>query len=288
MEDRSRVGQDTDPRVDVGTEANTGKNTERGSTPQLADNVERNQQEHVHACKTNRTEHSPSTPAKMHSIRTFVLRKGHITKAQKQAYEEGAPQWCIPYAPSPLSFTSVFLNTHPVIIEIGFGMGVATAEIAAQHPEINYLGIEVFQAGIGKLLSEIARRGLNNIRIIEHDAIEVLEAMIPEASVAGFHIFFPDPWQKKKHHKRRLLRRPRTNLLAQKLKEGGYLYAVTDWLDYAEEAFTELSLTQGLCSRYETFAPPEPWRPRTKFEQKGLNKEHPITELMFIRRTSKN
>ncbi len=224
-----------------------------------------------------------NTPLQGRPIRTFVLRKGRITEAQKKAYTDYAPRWCIPYTVQQLSFSELFANDHPVIIEIGFGMGVATAEIAAQHPEINYIGIEVFQAGVGKLLNEIEQRGLKNLRIIEHDAIEVLENMIADSSIAGFHIFFPDPWQKKKHHKRRLLRHPRTDLLARKLQDNGYLYMVTDWYDYAEDAFAELSATKGLRSKYEGFAPPQPWRPKTKFEQKGLNKAHLITELMFIR-----
>ena len=231
---------------------------------------------------TDRIETSRS-PAQGRPIRTFVLRKGRITEAQKKAYTELAPRWCIPYGNTLLSFTDLFANERPVIIEIGFGMGVATAEIAAQHPEINYIGIEVFQAGVGKLLSEIERLKLYNIRIIEHDAIEVLETMIPDESLAGFHIFFPDPWQKKKHHKRRLLRRPRTCLLARKLQQGGYIYTVTDWYDYAVDAFAELSATEGLHSKYEGFAPAQTWRPQTKFEQKGLNKAHRISELMFIR-----
>ena len=235
--------------------------------------------------QTNHSEQPDAADMTLHGhpIRTFVLRKGRITEAQKKAYTEYAPRWCIPYKAQQLSFKEIFANDHPVIIEIGFGMGVATAEIAAQHPEINYIGIEVFQAGVGKLLNEIEQRSLKNIRIIEHDAIEVLQYMIPDTSIAGFHIFFPDPWQKKKHHKRRLLHRPRTELLAQKLQEDGYLYMVTDWYDYAEDAFAELSATGKLRSKYERFAPPQPWRPKTKFEQKGLNKAHPITELMFIR-----
>jgi len=223
------------------------------------------------------------TPEQRPPIRTFVRRKGRITEAQEKAYTECAQHWRIPYGNAPLSFTEVFANNRPVIIEIGFGMGIATAEIAAQHPDINYIGIEVYRAGIGKLLSEIERRSLKNIRIIEHDAIEVLETMIPDASLAGLHIFFPDPWQKKKHHKRRLLRRPRTDLLARKLQKNGYLYMVTDWYDYASEAFTELSATEGLRSKYDGFAPSQEWRPQTKFERKGLNKNHRITELMFIR-----
>ena len=237
---------------------------------------------------TEQTDHieypgKSDTPPQSRPIRTFVLRKGRITEAQKKAYAEYAPRWCLPYEEKKISFTELFANDHSVVIEIGFGMGAATAEIAAQHPDINYIGIEVFQAGVGKLLNEIEQRGLKNIRIIEHDAIEVLENMIPDSSIAGFHIFFPDPWQKKKHHKRRLLHRPRTNLLARKLQENGYLYMVTDWYEYAEDAFSELSATEGLRSKYEDFAPPQRWRPKTKFEQKGINKAHPITELIFIR-----
>lgn len=223
-------------------------------------------------------------PQQGRPIKTFVLRKGRITDSQKKAYAEYAPRWCIPYSTQMLSFAELFGNDNPVIIEIGFGMGVATAEIAAQNPSINYIGIEVFQAGVGKLLNEIERRKLFNIRIIEHDAIEVLETMIPDRSLAGFHIFFPDPWQKKKHHKRRLIRRPRTDLLTQKLAADGYLYMVTDWYEYAEDAFAELSATEGLVSCYEGFAPPQQWRPKTKFEQKGLNKAHRITELLFRRK----
>lgn len=226
----------------------------------------------------------PEEPVQGRPIRTFVLRKGRMTEAQKKAYAALAPLRCIPYKSELLSFSAVFGNTNPVIIEIGFGMGIATAEIAAQNPDRNYLGIEVYQAGVGKLLSEIERLKLNNIRIIEHDALEVLETMIADASLAGFHVFFPDPWQKKKHHKRRLMHRPRTDLLARKLQKNGYIYMVTDWYDYAVDAFAELSATEGLYSHYDGFAPPQAWRPRTKFEQKGLNKAHPISELMFIRR----
>ena len=216
-------------------------------------------------------------------IRTFVLRKGRITEAQKKAYAEYAPRWCIPYKMQPISFTEMFANDHPVIIEIGFGMGVATAEIAAQNPEINYIGIEVFQAGVGKLLNEIEQRGLKNIRIIEHDAIEVLEYMIPDTSIAGFHIFFPDPWQKRRHHKRRLVRRTHTDLLAQKLASGGYLYMVTDWLPYAQSALEELTATKTLTNRYESFAPRQDWRPETKFERRGINEERAISELYFVK-----
>jgi len=215
-------------------------------------------------------------------IRTFVLRKGRMTEGQKKAYAAYTARWRIPYTPAELSFTEIFGNAHPVIVEIGFGMGVATAQIAEDNPQINYIGIEVYQAGVGKLLGEIERRGLSNLRIIEHDAIEVAETMFPDASIAGFHVFFPDPWQKLKHHKRRLMHRPRTDLLAKKLQDGGYIYMVTDWQDYAVDAFAELSATTGLYSKYDGFAPPQTWRPTTKFEQKGIKKAHSIYELFFL------
>ncbi len=220
----------------------------------------------------------------LRSIKTFVMRKGRMTEGQKKAYETFSAAWCVPYTGEPLDFPALFGNENPVIMEIGFGMGDATVEIAAQNPEVNYLGIEVYQAGVGKLLSEIERCGLKNIRIIEHDALEVLDTMIPAVSLAGFHVFFPDPWQKKKHHKRRLMHRPHTDLMASKLRKDGFIYMVTDWEAYADDAFAELSETPLLVSKYERFAPPQQWRPRTKFEQKGMRKSHVIRELLFVRK----
>lgn len=214
-------------------------------------------------------------------IKTYVLRIGRMTAAQEKAYEELAPVWCIPFENKKLNFVEFFGNTNPVIIEIGFGMGDATANIAEANPDINYIGIEVHRPGVGKLLSEINRRNLKNLYIIEHDALEVLDQMIDDNSVNGFHIFFPDPWPKKKHHKRRLLQRPRTNLISQKLAENGYLYFVTDWLEYAEFALEELKLTDGLKNKYEGYAEPQPWRTQTKFERKGMAADRPITEIFF-------
>jgi len=143
------------------------------------------------------------------------------------------------------------------------------------------VGIEVHRPGVGRLLGEIKKRNLKNIYIIEHDAIEVLQQMVVDGSVDGLHIFFPDPWQKKKHHKRRLIQRPRTDLLASKLAPGGYLYFVTDWQEYAESALEELSKTPGLKNKYESFAPHQNWRPETKFEKKGLEQDRTISELYF-------
>jgi tRNA (guanine-N7-)-methyltransferase len=214
-------------------------------------------------------------------IKSYVRRAGRMSDAQKRSYETLAPRYLIPFGPLPLDYERVFGNKNPLIVEIGFGMGIATAEIAAANPEKNYLGIEVHKPGIGRLLWEIERRGAGNIRIIEHDAVEVLEGMIPEGSVTGVHVFFPDPWPKKRHHKRRLITRPFTELLARRLCPGGYLYMVTDWEDYGDWALGELSATAGLANSCEGFAPRRPWRPLTKFEKKGLLKNHLVRELYF-------
>ncbi|MBQ9625553.1 MAG: tRNA (guanosine(46)-N7)-methyltransferase TrmB, partial [Treponema sp.] len=151
------------------------------------------------------------------------------------------------------------------------------------NPNVNYLGIEVHKPGVGRVLSEIRANDLKNLYVIEHDALDVLEKMIGENSVDGFHVFFPDPWPKKKHHKRRLMRRPNTNLLAQKLRSGGYLYMCTDWEEYAQEALEELRGTDGLKNKYELFAPRQEWRPMTKFERKGIEAGREIRELFFVK-----
>lgn len=214
-------------------------------------------------------------------VHTYVLRAGRMTEAQKRDYAIHSARWCLSFQQGIINFTDVFENTSPVTIEIGFGMGKATAIIASENPDRNYLGLEVHRAGVGRLLGEIEKRELTNLRIIEHDALEVLECMIPDNSVAAFHIFFPDPWPKKRHHKRRLVQRPRTDLFAKKLAPGGYLYMVTDWEPYGEEAYFELSATQGFENMYEGFAPHMSWRPETRFEEKGKAAQHEIFELMF-------
>ena len=217
-------------------------------------------------------------------VKTYVLRIGRMTDAQERSYNELSPVWCIPFENKKLNFVDIFGNTNPIIIEIGFGMGDVTAKLAQENPNINYIGIEVHKPGVGKLLSEIKKRDLKNLYIIEHDALEVLEQMIGDNSVNGFHIFFPDPWPKKRHHKRRLLQRPRTNLLAQKLAPEGYLYFVTDWFEYSEFALEELNQTENLENKYDGFAEPQEWRGQTKFERKGLNADRSITEIFFVKK----
>jgi tRNA (guanine-N7-)-methyltransferase len=214
-------------------------------------------------------------------IKSYVRRSGRMSEAQGRAYETLLPCYGIPLARDPLNNQGVFGNEHPLVIEIGFGMGIATAQIAQDNPRINYLGIEVHCPGIGRLLWEIERRQLLNIRIIEADAVEVLETMIPNRSVQGFHVFFPDPWPKKRHHKRRLMTRPFTDLLARKLAPRGYIYMVTDWAGYGEWALKELTGTPALVNPYTGFAPRQSWRPMTAFERKGLAKAHEVYEIIF-------
>jgi len=216
-------------------------------------------------------------------VKSFVLRMGRFSASQKRSYNTLSESFLVPYQSSPINLNEVFGNDRPVTLEIGFGMGRATALIAAANAGKNYLGIEVHRPGIGKLLWEIETRALSNIRLIEYDAaIAVREMFYPE-SFEAIHIFFPDPWPKKRHHKRRLIQRPFTDELRAILKPGGYLYFVTDWEDYGEWAMTELGATAGLKNAYTGFAEPQGWRPLTKFEEKGLDKNHIIRELYYIR-----
>jgi len=218
-------------------------------------------------------------------LKSFVIRAGRFTAAQRRAYDSLAGQFILPLGQEQeeeqADFENIFGNKNHVTLEIGFGMGIATAEIAQANPGKNYLGIEVHRPGIGRLLWEIEKRSLSNIRIIERDAAQVMEKVIPSGSLEALHIFFPDPWPKKRHHKRRLIQRPFTEILAQKLRPGGYLYMVTDWEDYGNHALAELCATAGLRNAYEGFALPQPWRPQTKFEQKGLKMNLAVKELYF-------
>ncbi|MCL2810228.1 MAG: tRNA (guanosine(46)-N7)-methyltransferase TrmB [Treponema sp.] len=217
--------------------------------------------------------------------KSYVIRKGHFTTAQKNAYDSLSEQFLIPFSGEKLNFSDIFNNGN-IIMEIGFGCGSATAEIAQVNPDNNYIGIEVHKPGIGRLLWEIEKRELSNIRIIEYDAVQIIEKMIPACSLDAIHVFFPDPWQKKRHRNRRLIKRPFTKALSDCLKPGGYLYMVTDWVDYAFHALEELTLTDTLQNKYENFADRQSWRPLTRFEQKGLNKNHEIKELFFTKRFS--
>jgi len=221
----------------------------------------------------------------MHYIRSYVLRQGKITKAQAKAYAEWKDTYCIPFVPGKtLDFSTLFPGRERVILEIGFGMGEATAQLAQAMPQVGFLGIEVHTPGVGKLLWEIRHRELSNVRIIQADALLVVEEMIPPDSLDGVHIFFPDPWPKKRHHKRRLITKEFLTLLASRMKEGAYLYLVTDWEEYALWILDKVSQCPFLKNPYETFASPIPWRPKTAFEEKGLRKGRRIHEIYVEKR----
>lgn len=216
------------------------------------------------------------------TVRSYVRRGGRITKGQERALTELSPVYCIPYSAARLNVKLLF-DGKPVIVEIGFGMGLATAEIAEENPTNGYLGIEVFEAGVGKLLSEVRKRGLDNIRVIRHDAVEVVRDMIPSGALEAVHVFFPDPWPKKRHHRRRLIQRPFMVLLADRLRPGGYFHAVTDWADYARQIVDVVSGVSALKNPYGGFAPQSAWRPITRFERKAGSAGRVVREIHAVR-----
>lgn len=217
-------------------------------------------------------------------IRSYVLRQGRMTAAQARAYEELLPRYGIPFSRTPLDLERVFGRAAPKILEIGFGMGETTAQIASAHPENDYLGIEVHAPGVGALLRRVASLALTNVRVIRHDAVEVLECMIPERVLDGVHVFFPDPWPKKRHHKRRLIQPPFVALLATRMKPGAYLHVATDWEDYARQILDVLCAEPRLENTAAGFAPRPAYRPLTKFEQRGMRLGHRVWDVVFRRR----
>lgn len=227
---------------------------------------------------------SASPPESRHRpIRSFVLRQGRVSAAQQRAHDTLLPRYGVPYAESLLDLEQAFGRAAPAILEIGFGMGETTAAIALAHPQNDYLGIEVHTPGVGALLKQLAAQDIANVRIIQHDAVEVLTHMIAPASLDGAHIFFPDPWPKKRHHKRRLIQPPLIALLAQKLKPGGYVHAATDWHEYAEQILAVLSAEPLLANTAPDYAPRPDYRPLTKFENRGLKLGHGVWDIIFRR-----
>ncbi len=216
-------------------------------------------------------------------MRTFVRRAGRTTIGQARAFEELGPQYLLAYTGAPLDFAAAFGRSAPVVLEIGFGMGEATAHIAALMPETNFLCCEVHEPGVGALLKRIGEQGLTNIRILAHDAVEVLDHMLPLQSLDGVHIFFPDPWHKKKHNKRRLIQPELVVRLAQRLRPDGYLHCATDWEPYARQMMAVLGAEPLLRNTAEAFAPKPAYRPLTKFENRGLKLGHGVWDLVFKR-----
>lgn len=216
-------------------------------------------------------------------IRSYVLRQGRVSNAQQRAHQTLLPRFGIAYAESQLEFDRLFDRAAPTILEIGFGMGETTAAIAAAHPHNNYLAIEVHTPGVGSLLKALDTQALTNVRIIQHDAVDVLHQMIAPQSLDGIHIFFPDPWPKKRHHKRRLIQPELAGLLAEKLKPGGYLHSATDWREYAEHMLSVFTATPALQNTAADYAPRPAYRPLTKFEARGLKLGHGVWDLVFRR-----
>jgi tRNA (guanine-N7-)-methyltransferase len=218
-------------------------------------------------------------------IRSFVVRPGRMGPGQARALAELGPRFVLPFDRAVTDFAALFGRGAPLVLEIGFGMGDATATIAAARPDIDFLGIEVHPPGVGALLKRIGEGALGNLRIIQHDAVEVLEHMIAPASLAGVHLFFPDPWHKLRHHKRRLVQPAFVRLLASRLAAGGTLHCATDWEPYAEQMLEVLSAEADLVNTAEGFAPRPAMRPLTKFENRGLMRGHGVWDLVFTRGT---
>ncbi len=219
-------------------------------------------------------------------IRSYVLRQGRFSPGQQRAYAELLPTYGLAYGRAPLDFEAVFGRRAPVVVEIGSGMGETTARIARENPGTDYLAIEVHAPGVGSLLKQVDEAGIRNVRVVRHDAVEVMRDMVPPASLAGIHVFFPDPWPKKRHHKRRLVQPAFAALAAERLAPGGYLHVATDWQDYAEHVLAVLSQEGRLANTAESFAPRPPSRPETKFERRGLRLGHGVWDIVFTRRTA--
>ncbi len=231
----------------------------------------------------------PTSNAALHrTIRSFVLRTGRTTAGQAKAFDTQGPQYLLPYTPELCSFESIFKRSLPsacpTVLEIGFGMGEATAQIALSKPDTNFLCCEVHTPGVGALLKRIEEQSLGNIRILQHDAVEVIDHMLALGSLDGIHIFFPDPWHKKKHNKRRLIQAPLIAKLAARLKPGGYLHCATDWQPYAEQILEVLGAEPLLANTAsDGYAAKPDYRPLTKFERRGIQLGHGVWDVVFKR-----
>jgi tRNA (guanine-N7-)-methyltransferase len=219
-----------------------------------------------------------------HRIRSFVTRAGRLSTAQARALEELGPTYLIEYKKETLDLEQAFGRKAPVILEIGFGMGATTAHIARLMPEKDFIGVEVHTPGVGSLLKQIGEQGIENLRLIQHDVVEVLNHMILDGSLAGVHVFFPDPWHKARHNKRRLIQGPFVRHLCDKLAPGGYLHCATDWEDYAVQMLEVLGNEPLLQNTAEAYAPQPAYRPLTKFENRGLKLGHGVWDLVFTKK----
>jgi len=217
-------------------------------------------------------------------IRSFVLRQGRFSPAQRRAHSELLPRFGIAFSPTPVDLHAVFGRSAPKILEVGSGMGETTAAIAQAMPECDFLAMEVLATGVGSLLKHIDALGLTNVRVVQRDAVEVVEHMIAPGALAGVHVFFPDPWPKKRHHKRRLLQPAFAHALATRLAPGGYLHVATDWEDYASSVLATLDAEPLLENTARDYAPRPAYRPPTKFERRGIRLGHGVWDIVFRRR----
>jgi tRNA (guanine-N7-)-methyltransferase len=217
-------------------------------------------------------------------IRSFVLRQGRFSPAQRLAYDKLLPRFGVAFSPKPVDLDAIFGRANPKVLEVGSGMGETTAAIALAHPDQDFLAVEVHAPGIGGLLRLIERQGLGNVRIVRHDAVEVVRRMIAPDVLAGVHIFFPDPWPKKRHHKRRLLQPDFVHILSQRLAAGGYIHVATDWEEYAGAILATFGAEPLLVNTARDYAPRPSYRPVTKFERRGLARGHGVRDVIFRKR----
>lgn len=215
------------------------------------------------------------------TIKSFVMRAGRTTEGQARALETLGPRFVMPFQQQMLDYPSVFGRHAPVVLEIGFGMGDATAKIAQTMPDIDFIACEVHEPGVGALLKHMGEQNISNIRIAQHDAVEVLAHMIAPLSLSGIHIYFPDPWHKKKHNKRRLIQSPFVDKLLAHLAPGGYIHCATDWEPYAQQMLAVLGDNVSLVNTADGFAPKPHYRPLTKFENRGIKLGHGVWDLVF-------
>jgi len=220
----------------------------------------------------------------MRRIRSFVVRAGRMTAKQERGLADGMARHGLLFQPTALDYVAAFGRDAPTVLEIGFGMGMTTAAIAAARLDTNFIAVEVHPPGVGNLCNLLDEQRLTNVRVMEHDAVEVLTHMIAPDSLAGAHIYFPDPWHKKRHNKRRLVQAPLVALLASRLRPEGYLHLATDWVPYAEQMLEVLSAEPILKNTAADYAPRPEWRPETKFELRGLKLGHEVRDLVFRKR----
>lgn len=230
-------------------------------------------------------EFDPETGRPLRKVRSFVLREGRLTTGQARALDELWPRFGIDYRAQPVDPAQLFGRAAPLVLEIGYGMGGSLLAMAAAEPDKNFLGIEVHTPGVGALLMGIEEHALANVRTLHHDAVEVLEHMLPDASIDRLQLYFPDPWHKKRHHKRRIVQPAFVALLVRKLKPGGLLHFATDWQAYAEWMLAVLTAEPALANESPTgdYMPQPAWRPHTKFEARGERLGHGVRDLLFRR-----